>query len=74
MSGEANKRVSRREAMPIVAAFVDELRAAFGARIVDDWMRGRDGGWLCANENGVRWCTPGRTCARCEGERGGQRK
>lgn len=61
-----------RAQMPLVAAFVDELRLVFGAGPVDEWIRGRDGGWLCARENGLRWCSPGRTCARCEGEDGGK--
>ena len=59
-----------REQMPGVAAFVDALREAFGADVVNDWIRGRDGGWLCARENGGRWCTSGRTCERCEGKVG----
>ena len=54
--------------MPTVATFVDELREAFGTELVNDWMRGRDGGSFCARENGFRWCTPGRTCERCEEE------
>jgi hypothetical protein len=52
--------------MPSVAAFVDDLRGAFGAEAVNDSMRGRNGGWFCAEESGLRWCTPGRTCTRCE--------
>ena len=57
-----------REEMPITAAFVDDLRQAFGAEAVNGWLRGRDGGWLCARENGLRWCTPGRVCERCADE------
>ena len=57
-----------REEMPRVAEFVDALRSAFGAHMVKDWMLGRGGGWFCATENGRRWCTPGRTCRRCEGD------
>ena len=55
--------------MPATAAFVDALREAFGEETVTTWMRGQDGGWFCARENGLRWCTPGRTCERCERER-----
>ncbi len=55
-----------REQMPQVAEFVDALRFACGAEAVNDWMLGRGGGWFCARENGLRWCTPGRTCRRCE--------
>jgi hypothetical protein len=56
--------------MPIVAAFVDALRDAFGEKTVNGWLRGERGGSLCALENGRRWCTPGRTCAKCrEGKR-----
>ena len=57
-----------REEMPLTAAFVDDLRQAFGAEAVNGWLRGRHGGWLCAWENGVRWCTPGHVCARCAEE------
>lgn len=64
--------MSLREQMPLVAAWIDELREAFGAEVVNDWIRGRDGGSLCARENGVRWCTPGRTCERCKGEARGK--
>jgi hypothetical protein len=58
------KRTLRRE-MPETAAFVDALRKAFGSEEVSNWMRGHDGGWFCAWENGKRWCTPGRVCDRC---------
>ena len=54
-----------RSQMPSVAAFVAELRAAFGSALVNEWIRGRDAGWICARENGVRWCTPGRICEDC---------
>jgi hypothetical protein len=64
--------MSLRERMPLVAAWIDELRLAFGIELVNEWIRGRDGGALCASENGVRWCTPGRTCVRCKGECGGK--
>lgn len=67
-------RKNLREAMPNVAAFVDELREAFGADVVDGWLRGRDGGWFCAQEDSRRWCTPGRTCARCREEGADERK
>jgi hypothetical protein len=56
--------------MPIVAAFVDELREAFGSDLVNGWLRGRDGAWLCARENGARWCRPGRRCKQCKEEAG----
>ena len=59
---------SLRGDMPETAAFVDALRAAFGEEAVSAWMRGREGGWFCARENGSLWCTPGRTCERCEGK------
>ena len=59
---------SLRDDMPTVAAFVDALREVFGVEVVDDWLRGKDGAWFCARENGRRWCTPGRTCERCKGE------
>jgi len=62
-------RRSLRAEMPNVAAFVDALREAFGEEAVNGWLRGEDGGWLCAEENGRRWCTPGRQCARCRGEK-----
>jgi hypothetical protein len=56
--------------MPSIAAFVDALREAFGEETVNGWLRGERGGSFCAEENGRRWCTPGRTCARCrEGKR-----
>ena len=58
--------MSLRKEMPTVAAFVDSLRDAFGAETVTDWMRGKNGGGFCAWENGIRWCTPGRTCERCK--------
>jgi hypothetical protein len=61
-----------RDQMPRVAAWIDELRLAFGAEVVNGWIRGRDGGWLCARENGVRWCSPGRACERCKEERRGK--
>lgn len=61
-----------REAMPITAAFIDELRAAFGVAAVNAWMRGRDGGWFCSRENAKRWCTPGRTCEKCKEEARGR--
>ena len=59
------KRGLRHE-MPRTAAFVDALRDAFGHAAVSNWMRGGEGGWFCARENDWRWCTPGRTCAKCE--------
>ena len=34
--------------------------------LTTDWMRGKNGGGFCAWENGIRWCTPGRTCERCK--------
>ena len=58
--------------MPLVAAFIDEMRAAFGTDVVNEWMRGQDGAWICASENGVRWCTPGRVCGECKGKRSGK--
>ena len=61
-----------RRQMPLVAAFIDEMRAAFSAELVNEWMRGRDGAWICASENGVRWCTPGRVCEDCKGKRSGK--
>ena len=54
-----------RAEMPSIAAFVDQLRGAFGTALVNEWLRGRDAGWICARENGVRWCTPGRKCEEC---------
>jgi hypothetical protein len=57
--------------MPMVASFVDDMREAFGVELVNEWMRGRGGGSFCMRENGVRWCTPGRTCERCRREGGG---
>ena len=57
-----------RRQMPTLAAFVDELREAFGAELVNDWMRGRDGGSFCGEENGLHWCSPGRKCKQCEEE------
>lgn len=56
---------SLRAEMPSVAAFVDALREALGEETVNGWLLGEDSGWFCAWENGWRWCTPGRTCARC---------
>ena len=61
-------RRSLRDEMAQTAAFVDALREAFGEETVTSWMLGRDGGCFCAFENGIRWCTPGRTCERCEGK------
>ena len=58
--------------MPLVAAFIDELRAAFGEEPVNDWLRGRAGGYLCARESGIRWCTPGRSCEECREEKRGR--
>lgn len=55
----------------MVASFVDDMREAFGVELVNEWMRGRGGGSFCMRENGVRWCTPGRTCERCRREGGG---
>ncbi len=63
-----------RDQMPIVAAFVDALREAFGVGAVNEWLRGRDAGWFCARENGKRWCTPGLICKRCEETLGGRCK
>ena len=57
-----------------VAAFLDDLRTAFGVEVVNEWIRGREGGWLCAREAGIRWCSPGRTCKRCEEEKRGKRQ
>lgn len=62
---------SLRDEMPATAAFVDSLREAFGEEAVTRWMRGHGGGWFCSRENGVRWCTPGRTCERCNGTANG---
>jgi hypothetical protein len=62
-------RRSLRAEMPGVAAFVDALREAFGEETVNGWLRGEAGGWLCAEENGRRWCTPGRACIRCQGRK-----
>lgn len=64
--------MSMREEMPLTAAFVDELRAAFGFHVVNAWMRGQDGGSFCSRENGKRWCTPGRTCNKCQAETRGR--
>jgi hypothetical protein len=58
-----------RKKMPIVAAFVSELRATFGADVVNQWISGRNGGWFCAEENGIHWRTPGRSCDRCKRRR-----
>ncbi len=57
---------SLRDDMPKTAAFIDALREAFGVETVTAWMRGQNGGRFCARENGLRWCTPGKTCKRCE--------
>ena len=46
-------RRSLRDEMPETAAFVDALREAFGEEAVTAWMRGQDGGWFCARENGT---------------------
>lgn len=62
-----------RQQMPLVAAFIDEMREAFGTQLVNEWIKGRDAGWVCASENGARWCTPGRRCSECQGEQGGKR-
>jgi len=61
--------VSLREQMPSVAGFVEALRQAFGDELINDSLRGRGGGWFCARENGIRWCTPGRKCKGCGEER-----
>lgn len=60
--------MSLREQMPTVAAWIDQMRLAFGADVVNEWIRGHEGGWLCARENGIRWCSAGRTCERCKEE------
>jgi hypothetical protein len=62
---------SLRDEMPATAAWVDAFRDAFGEEAVTAWMRGQDGGWFCAEENGNRWCTPGRVCERCKGNTNG---
>lgn len=61
-----------RDAMPRTAAFVDELRAAFGEQTVTSWLKGENGAWFCAEENGERWCTPGRVCLSCAEGRNGK--
>jgi hypothetical protein len=64
--------MTRRADMPLVALFVDRLREAFGTECVNDWLRGQDGAHFCAQENGVRWCTPGRMCDQCKEEKRGR--
>lgn len=63
-----------RARMPLTAAFVDALRDAFGENYVNGWLRGEDGGWFCAVENAVRWCSNGENCERCVRENDEQRK
>ena len=47
--------MSLRDEMPTVAAFVDDMRTAFGADEFNGWMLGRDGGEFWASENGHEW-------------------
>lgn len=42
-----------RRGMPVVAAFIDSLRAAFGREVIDQAIRqGIRDGTFCARENG----------------------
>jgi hypothetical protein len=48
-----------REAMPIVSAWIDDLRLAFGKADVTQWVReGLDDGTFYATENGNEIGTP----------------